>query len=268
MSIENKLTPNAKYLLEKRYLRRDKEGNIIETPDGMIRRVCKHIAQAEEENALEWEEKFYNIISDLYFMPASPILFNSGTSMGLLSSCFIIPIKDDIEDIFEKVKNVATISKCGGGVGANFSKIRPEGFPVGDMRGVACFTGDQKVLTKRGLIQIKDIIPGEDIAITPNGEFLITHLYKNGLKDVIEVEFNDGRKIKCTENHRFVCLNNETIEFEKIPIIDIYNSNEGINGLLGPECNIDTDCNDVKIKFLLRDIQYDLKLIKDSIKLK
>jgi len=137
MSIENKLTPNAKYLLEKRYLRRDKEGNIIETPDGMVRRVCKHIAQAEGENSPYWEEQFYNIISDLYFMPASPILFNSGTSLGLLSSCFVIPIEDDIEKIFDAVKETALICKGGGGVGFNVSKLRPKDFPVGDMIGIA-----------------------------------------------------------------------------------------------------------------------------------
>ncbi|RPJ64302.1 MAG: vitamin B12-dependent ribonucleotide reductase [Dehalococcoidia bacterium] len=139
---ELKLTENALLVLEKRYLQKDDKGNIIETPEGMFRRVSKHIASAElvfnkKANVEEWEEKFYNLMTALDFLPNSPTLMNAGRELGQLSACFVLPIEDSTESIFDAVKYTALIHKSGGGTGFSFSKIRPKQDRVGSTGGVA-----------------------------------------------------------------------------------------------------------------------------------
>ena len=112
-------------LLEARYLQPG------ESSDGLFRRVANHVAQAEgafdRERESEYADKFHEIMRKLLFLPNSPTLMNAGTSMGQLSACFVIPIEDSLEGIFESVKNAALIQKTGGGVGYDFSTIRPKG---------------------------------------------------------------------------------------------------------------------------------------------
>ena len=137
-----KLSDNAVKVLEKRYLAKDENGNLIETPDQMFRRVAKTVASADaeyvDENELaEIEERFYKLMTELYFLPNSPTLMNAGRPLGQLSACFVLPIEDSMEGIFDSVKNAALIHKSGGGTGFSFSRLRPKGSSVNSTGGVA-----------------------------------------------------------------------------------------------------------------------------------
>ena len=140
IELEPKLTVNALEVLRKRYLLRDENGKIIENPEQMFRRVAKTIAEVDKQygdDHRRCEEEFYNVMSKLEFIPNSPTLFNAGASLGQLSACFVLPIEDSLDSIFENVKNLALIEQTGGGVGFDFSKLRPKGDIVKSTKGVA-----------------------------------------------------------------------------------------------------------------------------------
>ncbi len=137
---EPKLTVNALEVLRRRYLLRDEDGRIIETPAQTFRRVSKAIAKVERKysgNPKESEKIFYGMMAKFEFLPNSPTLFNAGTELGQLSACFVLPVEDSLESIFTAVKNMALIEKSGGGVGFDFSKLRPKGDIVKSTKGVA-----------------------------------------------------------------------------------------------------------------------------------
>ena len=136
-----KLTINAARVLEKRYLVKDELGNVVETPGQMFRRISKVVAASDSKydhgKISETEEKFYNNMANLDFMPNSPTLMNAGTHMGQLSACFVLPVGDAIKDIFETLKQMALIHQSGGGTGFSFSRVRPKGDLVRSTNGTA-----------------------------------------------------------------------------------------------------------------------------------
>ena len=137
------LTDNARVVLQRRYLSKDREGNVLEDPEGMFRRVAHNLSQSElEYGATEGEralveESFYRVMQRLEFLPNSPTLMNAGRELQQLSACFVLPVEDSLDSIFTKVKETALIHKSGGGTGFAFSRLRPEGDVVGSTGGVA-----------------------------------------------------------------------------------------------------------------------------------
>jgi len=137
-----RLSDNALRVLERRYLTKDGEGKAIETPQELFHRVAKHIASAElhydaESDVSFWEEAFYQLMTNLDFLPNSPTLMNAGHELGQLSACFVLPIEDSMESIFDAVKYTALIHKSGGGTGFSFSQLRPTSDRVGSTGGIA-----------------------------------------------------------------------------------------------------------------------------------
>ncbi len=133
------LSKNARIVLERRYLKKDEDG-VCERPEDMIRRVARTIAAADKKyggDVKKSEESFYTAMSELKFLPNSPTLMNAGRELGQLSACFVLPIEDSMEGIYDSLKNAALIHKSGGGTGFSFSRIRPEGSSVNSTGGVA-----------------------------------------------------------------------------------------------------------------------------------
>ncbi|TWH58738.1 ribonucleoside-diphosphate reductase class II [Desulfitobacterium sp. LBE] len=136
------LTPNARVILEKRYLKQE-NGKVVESPEDMLYRVASIIAQVEEtfgktkKEVKELAKSFYEMMAKLEFMPNSPTLMNAGRDLGQLSACFVLPVEDSMEEIFDAIKSAAIIHKSGGGTGFSFSRLRPKNSTVRSTGGVA-----------------------------------------------------------------------------------------------------------------------------------
>ncbi len=134
-----KLTVNAIKVLQNRYLLRDENGHVVETPAQLFHRVARAIAKVDENygEKTDSEEEFYRMLSRLEFLPNSPTLMNAGTDLGQLAACFVLPVEDSIEGIFDAVKYMALIHQSGGGTGFDFSRLRPRGDIVRSTGGIA-----------------------------------------------------------------------------------------------------------------------------------
>lgn len=142
-NFEERLSDNAKWTFEKKYLLRDDNGEIIETIKQALYRVARTLAEQEkkfgatEEQVDKWTEKFYRVISSKEFSPGGRVWTNAGTQITGLFNCYVLPVRDNIESIYDAVKYAALIQKHGGGTGYNFSELRPRGSYVVKSKGIA-----------------------------------------------------------------------------------------------------------------------------------
>lgn len=137
------LTDIARTVLKKRYLIKDEQGDVVETPETMFRRVADTIAAiegrygADAAQVAAWSDRFYHLMTKGLFEPNSPTLMNAGRPLGQLSACFVLPVDDDLNSIYETLKHQALIHQSGGGTGFSFSRLRPRNDVVRSTMGVA-----------------------------------------------------------------------------------------------------------------------------------
>jgi len=237
-----KLSGNALKVLERRYLKKDERGKVIETPEEMFLRVATAIAGADKlygrssGQVDSLKEAFYRIMSSLEFMPNSPCLMNAGKDLGQLSACFSLPIEDSMESIFETLKITSLIHQSGGGTGFSFSRLRPKNAMVKTTGGVAsgpvsfmrvydsateavkqggCVVPSTRISTEFGLVKIKSLGPkdtesnswhphnGRPFTVaTDNGLAVSDEFYNNGLAQLRKITTYNGYSVSATLEHR------------------------------------------------------------------
>lgn len=242
---ELKLPTNALLILAARYLRRDAAGKIIESTGQMFRRVARAIAEVEkkygksEEEVKKLEEDFYQMMTRLEFLPNSPTLMNAGIEDGLnLSACFVIPVEDSIESIFDAIKTMAIVQRSGGGTGFSFSRLRPKGDIVKSTTGTAsgpisfmkifnaateeikqggCISVSSLVRTDKGLLPIGELLDCPPLKDNPTNCFvydgeIFGHAFiasDNGESEVYRIKTDLGLELAATYNHFVASVNEE-----------------------------------------------------------
>ena len=187
-ALEPQITANAKVVLERRYLRKNDDGKPVETPRELFERVARGIALAEkgygktDADVDKTAERFYEMMARLEFMPNSPTLMNAGRELGQLSACFVLPIGDSMEEIFDAIKYTALIHKC--------------------------LVPDTLVMTDSGCRKLGTIESGMWIE-THEGMDIVRSKHENGVQEVFTVETSEGHKITGTALHRIMTLSPE-----------------------------------------------------------
>src|SRR5438552_13410877 len=180
-----KLSENALRVLQKRYLKKDDTGRVIETPRELFARVAWNLAQAErtygadEAQVEETARRFYRMVADLDFLPNSPTLMNAGLELQQLSACFVLPVDDSLVGIFESLKHQALIHQC--------------------------LAGESLIMTERGLIAISDAVDAFSVD-TDSGPLPMSHHWVRGREPVFELRTNHGHSIRATAEHRFLIV--------------------------------------------------------------
>lgn len=211
------LDDNAINILNKRFLRG-------ETPDDLFWRVASHVATAEDEASREkWATLFYNVIASTDFMPNSPTLMNAGRSLGQLAACFVVPVEDSMEHIFQGIKDMAMIQKTGGGTGFSFSRLRPTGDTVSSTTGEssgpisfmkaynACTDVIKQGGTRRGANMAVLRVDHPDIMEFINCKNDLTQLNNFNISVAITDEFMD-----CLMGNEFFTLRFNGVEYAKV----------------------------------------------------
>ena len=235
------LSHNAQVVLERRYLTKDAAGNVVETPEGLFRRVARHLAQAErnysasDQRIAEVEEQLYRLMTRLDFLPNSPTLSGAGRPLGMLSACFVLPVDDSLASIFETVKHAALVHQGGGGTGFAFSRLRPAGSIVRSTSGVAsgpvsfmkvfdgateaikqggCVVPETMVTTDRGIVPIRELGPVDAPAdswhrhttpltvATDDGRRVSNEFYHHGVAPIRRIHTRNGYHLAATLQHR------------------------------------------------------------------
>ena len=229
------LTDNAIKLLEERYLLRDDSSKIIETPEQLFRRVASAIAKAEilygpDSDIKELENKFYEIMTNLEFLPNSPTLMNAGTLLGQLSACFVLPIEDSLESIYSTLKNAALIHQTAGGTGFSFSELRPKDELIASTKGrssgpvsfIEIFNKSTEIMKlggkRRGANNATLRIDHPDI------EEFITAKLKGGFKNFnFSIAVTDKFIDAVLNKKKFDLINNKGKTAKTLKAVDLFN---------------------------------------------